>query len=225
MRESGSRTASGDRFRYYDPECGRFTQQDPIGLLGGINNYQYATNPVQWIDPFGLTAQKEDPARQANSIATSKPDFYVGPSGADSTLPATGYRYDRYLNDDGTENKWGNAMLETKQGKPTYFGFEKYETGSEARQAFQIKGPEIGPDENGDGSWSDARIRGEFDTLQLYENGVPQVRVPGWAGDTDKTRMEPFAAAYPKYGEGGAVQLHADRRDVNYDKVDILPEE
>nr|WP_244992889.1 hypothetical protein [Enterobacter kobei] len=22
-------------FRYYDPDCGKFTQQDPIGLAGG----------------------------------------------------------------------------------------------------------------------------------------------------------------------------------------------
>ncbi|MBA0173486.1 hypothetical protein F9U38_11920 [Pectobacterium versatile] len=26
----------------------------PIGLLGGESNYQYAPNPLTWIDPFGL---------------------------------------------------------------------------------------------------------------------------------------------------------------------------
>jgi RHS repeat-associated protein len=41
-------------FRYYDPEIGRFTQPDPIGLEGGINLYQYAPNPLTWIDPQGL---------------------------------------------------------------------------------------------------------------------------------------------------------------------------
>ncbi|HBI7534062.1 TPA: RHS domain-containing protein, partial [Escherichia coli] len=40
--------------RYYDPDVGRFTQPDPIGLLGGINLYQYAPNPLSWIDPLGL---------------------------------------------------------------------------------------------------------------------------------------------------------------------------
>ncbi|MBD9416274.1 RHS repeat-associated core domain-containing protein, partial [Pseudomonas sp. PDM16] len=43
-----------NRFRYYDPDIGRFISQDPIGLRGGINNYQYAPNPVGWIDPVGL---------------------------------------------------------------------------------------------------------------------------------------------------------------------------
>lgn len=47
-----------NRFRYYDPEVGRFTQQDPIGLLGGTNNYQYVPNPVTWVDPFGLSCKE-----------------------------------------------------------------------------------------------------------------------------------------------------------------------
>ena len=43
--------------RYYDPEAGRFIHQDPIGLEGGSNVYQYAPNPVNWVDPLGLTAK------------------------------------------------------------------------------------------------------------------------------------------------------------------------
>ena len=45
-----------NRFRYYDPDVGRFTSQDPIGLLGGDNLYAYAPNPVAWVDPLGLAA-------------------------------------------------------------------------------------------------------------------------------------------------------------------------
>ncbi len=40
-------------FRYYDPEVGRFITQDPIGLDGGANLYQYASNAIKWIDPLG----------------------------------------------------------------------------------------------------------------------------------------------------------------------------
>ncbi|PIT53125.1 hypothetical protein BHC44_06600 [Snodgrassella alvi] len=42
-------------FRYYDPDIGRFTQPDPIGLLGGFNLYQYAPNAFGWIDSLGLS--------------------------------------------------------------------------------------------------------------------------------------------------------------------------
>ena len=43
------------RNRYYDPATGRFTQEDPIGLAGGLNLYGYANgDPVNFSDPFGL---------------------------------------------------------------------------------------------------------------------------------------------------------------------------
>jgi RHS repeat-associated protein len=47
-----------NHFRYYDPQTGRFISQDPIGLLGGINHYQYAPNHVNWVDPLGLVCKE-----------------------------------------------------------------------------------------------------------------------------------------------------------------------
>ncbi|EOC3062595.1 RHS repeat-associated core domain-containing protein [Cronobacter dublinensis] len=43
-----------NRFRYYDPDAGRFISHDPPGLAGGINLYQYAPTPLVWVDPLGL---------------------------------------------------------------------------------------------------------------------------------------------------------------------------
>ncbi len=43
------------RNRYYDPLTDRFTQEDPIGLAGGLNAYGFAeSDPINMSDPFGL---------------------------------------------------------------------------------------------------------------------------------------------------------------------------
>ncbi|ECF2271989.1 type IV secretion protein Rhs, partial [Salmonella enterica subsp. enterica serovar Durham] len=44
-------------YRFYDPDTGKFISGDPIGLEGGLNLYQYAPNPLSWIDPLGLTCK------------------------------------------------------------------------------------------------------------------------------------------------------------------------
>ena len=43
--------------RYYEPEAGRFVNQDPIGLLGGANLYLFAPNMQTWIDSLGLSGK------------------------------------------------------------------------------------------------------------------------------------------------------------------------
>ncbi|MCX8739774.1 RHS repeat-associated core domain-containing protein [Gilliamella sp. B2824] len=45
-------------FRYYDPDIGRFTQLDPIGLSSGFNLYQYAPNGVMWIRSLGVNIDR-----------------------------------------------------------------------------------------------------------------------------------------------------------------------
>jgi RHS repeat-associated protein len=46
-----------NRYRYYDPEVGRYISPDPIGFDGGYNLYEYGPNPIGWADPMGWQHQ------------------------------------------------------------------------------------------------------------------------------------------------------------------------
>ncbi|MGK9176045.1 RHS domain-containing protein, partial [Yokenella regensburgei] len=84
-------------FRYYDPDCGRFTQHDPIGLAGGINLYRFAPNALVWMDPLGL----------ATAIV-----YWLAPS-PDQSIDATGHY---------TVKVMGDKILHTHQ----YGGYEDF---------------------------------------------------------------------------------------------------
>ena len=53
-------------FRYYKPDAGRFVNQDPIGVLGVENLYQFALNTQAWIDVLGLA--KKGPLGNGNLV-------------------------------------------------------------------------------------------------------------------------------------------------------------
>jgi uncharacterized protein RhaS with RHS repeats len=45
----------------YNPENGRFINEDPIGLSGGLNMYGFVSNdPMNFLDPFGLKSLSKE---------------------------------------------------------------------------------------------------------------------------------------------------------------------
>lgn len=65
--------------RFYDPDVGRFTTPDPIGLEGGLNTYAYSPNPLMWSDPLGLApcakkveALRNGPQKTVVKVKTKK---------------------------------------------------------------------------------------------------------------------------------------------------------
>ncbi|HYH01927.1 MAG TPA: hypothetical protein VEC37_02400 [Bacillota bacterium] len=118
------------------------------------------------------------------------------------------------------DSKYTAATMASKEAPLSYFGFQKFDTGAEVRDKFQIFYEPGNPK-----SWSDGRLRGEFDTLQLFDkSGNPLVKVPMEAGDTGSI-PEPFTRYYPEYGKGGAAQLlPKSKMTVIFDDVTLLPE-
>ncbi|MGR2993785.1 RHS repeat-associated core domain-containing protein [Vibrio vulnificus] len=41
--------------RYYDADSGQYLSPDPIGFAGGLRPQAYVFNPLEWVDPLGLT--------------------------------------------------------------------------------------------------------------------------------------------------------------------------
>jgi RHS repeat-associated protein len=89
------------RNRYYDPATGQFTQEDPLGLAGGMNAYGFASSdPVNFSDPFGLSCHvrgnctQSDVAGPAMTFWDKVKAWYHSPAGQESMLAGYMAMYD-----------------------------------------------------------------------------------------------------------------------------------
>ncbi|MEV4559844.1 RHS repeat-associated core domain-containing protein [Kitasatospora sp. NPDC049285] len=91
--------------RYYDPETGRYTSPDPLGLGPAPNPDSYVHNPLTWADPLGLSPHNHNPAPPETKIelpevTAPKPlkpseveaawDKFLGPGPHTNIHPRTG---------------------------------------------------------------------------------------------------------------------------------------
>jgi hypothetical protein len=105
-----------------------------------------------------------------------------------------------------------NTALETNGGVlDSYFGFEKINSPAKVQDRYQIL-PQ----------WNNAKVRGEFDTLQLFDaNGNLNAKVPLSNGNKGLV-PEPFANSYSKetHGNGGGTQMIPKiNQQINYNNV------
>lgn len=83
--------------RDMDPATGRYSQSDPVGMLGGVSTYNYAlANPLSWLDRDGLQAERT-PAMPSSPTPGSTPvrPFPAGPAANDALF--------------GPKHSWGSA--------------------------------------------------------------------------------------------------------------------
>ncbi len=122
-------------FRFYDPDMGRFTTPDPIGLQGGLNLYLYGANPFTWSDPLGwVQTPLNKPGFYVYGLyaPNAKTPYYIGHT---EQLPAAREKqHDRSTRLGKGELK----VLKGQDGKMTYTQAKGYEQAY--REKYKTKG-------------------------------------------------------------------------------------
>ena len=130
-------------FRYYEPDAGRFVNQDPIGLEGGSNFYQLAFNGQNWIDPLGLNPVNRITGKAVQS-ASRLPIVSPGTKGwkqAIEALQKTGRGDVRVANMEDAKKLMNDAGLRMDRRK--MYTATPYEKG------YEVHKPQPGKDRQG----------------------------------------------------------------------------
>ena len=106
-----------------------FTTRDPIGLLGGMNVFQYAPNPVGWIDPWGLYAL-DDPGHFVYGLFEegAKVPYYIGITKNTESREKQHLNSGRIRDGDYLKKLSGPMLHQEARGMEQYYINEKYKT-------------------------------------------------------------------------------------------------
>ncbi|WP_165437458.1 hypothetical protein [Streptococcus ruminantium] len=106
------------------------------------------------------------------------------------------------------DSKYAKQTMESMQVPGGYVGFTKFDSARQVQDAYQISP-----------IWSDVKLRGEFDTLQIFYDA----RIPRAYGDKAGEVLEPLTTVYPEFGMGGYPQLITDKsKNINFREIKII---
>ena len=184
-----------NRYRYYDPNVKRYITSDPIGLLGGINTYQYAPNPTGWIDPLGLRKKKNadcptcsgTPCRGSNNPARGAEKFQSS---------------DAYPNKDN----WSNVML--PKGTIVY---TLYPYGATPGGFFADEST-LAESKKSVSAYHEATQVGHSGNSRHFKFSARQ-KVRAFKLKEDLCVGESYALANDQYGPGGGTQYYIGSKD------------
>jgi RHS repeat-associated protein len=128
------------RNRYYDPQTGKFTQEDPAGLAGGINAYGFAGgDPVTYSDPYGLKVEfKDEEARRLWSQLVQSAREAARSS--DKLVATSGRTMNRML-----RNIWDSEATLSIGVSDRYAFFNWQDGGAYTKQQIRYVGPHATP--------------------------------------------------------------------------------
>src|SRR5690606_26136405 len=119
-----------NRYRYYDPEAGRYISQDPAGGPPHLNLFSYVDNPTYQTDDLGLThyadayfqpAGSNTPAQRVSPQSGGSNGSYDSTLDAQARADAEGRRQSGLTGDNYSHYTDHN----TPGGKPGYAATER----------------------------------------------------------------------------------------------------
>lgn len=186
-----------NRYRYYDPDGARYITADPIGLFGGMNAYQYAPSPTNWIDPLGLRPKSK---KAACPVCSGTP---CGGTKNPSRGAARFQNGKHYPNKD----RWSNVIL--PKGTTVY---TLYPYGPKPGGFFADESTLSSSKKSVNAYHEATQVGHSGKNSRLFPFG-PRQQLQAFTLKEDLCVGKAYALANDQYGAGGGTQYYITARD------------